>query len=91
MQMLCCCERVGPIRGCFPVLMALLLRRTLRHQCCLGLLACRCFAAVMDALPLFGPLSCRCFAAVSVLAPSADALSRRWSCCLGGGFVVDVA
>jgi hypothetical protein len=30
-----------------------------------------------------GPLACRCFAAVSVLAPSADALPRRWSLCLG--------
>ena len=57
MQMLCCCERVGPIHGCFTMLMALLLRRTLQHQCCLGPLACRCFAAVSvldhstDALP----------------------------------------
>jgi hypothetical protein len=30
-----------------------------------------------------GPLACRCFAAVSVLAPSADALPRQWSLCLG--------
>jgi hypothetical protein len=31
------------------------------------------------------PLVCRCFAAASVSAPSADALTRRWSSYLGGG------
>jgi hypothetical protein len=31
-----------------------------------------------------GPLACRCFRAVSVSVPSADALPRRWSLCLGG-------
>ncbi|OQU89295.1 hypothetical protein SORBI_3002G169766 [Sorghum bicolor] len=65
MQMLYCCEHVGPIRGRFAALMVLLLRWMLYHRCCLG------------------PLACRFFAVASALAPSADALPRRWFSLLG--------